>query len=134
MRSRIAVMLAVLAAAAACAPPPPLVPMPTVLAHPEFLYPAAPADTPEETRQQLDRGWRLLQSGDLAAAEREYAAVLRARRGFAPALAGQGYVALARRQRDDAVAAFDRATAAAPYVPALVGRGLAQLGAGQNDA
>ncbi|MGE0361500.1 MAG: tetratricopeptide repeat protein [Vicinamibacterales bacterium] len=132
MRRAIAAFAVILAAG--CAPPPPVVPMPAVPAHPDFVFPAAPPDTPPATLQLLDRGWRLLQSDDVAAAEREFAAVLRTRRAFAPALAGQGYVELARRRADEAVGAFDRAVAAQPaYAPALVGRGLALLAAGRDD-
>ncbi len=132
MRKVGALLLA--AVAASCAPPPVVVPMPTVLAHPEFVYPAAPPGTPAATIERLDRGWRLLQSNDAAAAAREFDLLIRAAANFAPALAGHGYAELARGRHDEAVAAFDRATAAAPYAPALVGRGLAQLAAGRDAA
>ena len=124
----------VLLAAASCTPAPPVVLAPAVPAHPDFVFPAAPPGTPPATLERLERGWRLLQSDDDAGAEREFAAVLSANRDFTPALAGQGYVALARQRPDDALAAFDRATAAQTgYAPALVGRGLALLAAGRDD-
>jgi tetratricopeptide (TPR) repeat protein len=131
---RKAVLVVLVAATAACAPPPPVVVAPTTPAHPDFVFPAAPPGTPPATLERLDRGWRLLQSNDPAAAEREFGALLRANRGFAPAAAGQGYVELARRRTDQALEAFERATTAAPgYAPALVGRGLTMLGAGKED-
>ncbi len=130
-RAALAVLIAV---TAACAPPPPVVVAPTSPAHPDFVYPAAAPGTPPATLERLDRGWRLLQSSDPAAAEREFATLLRANRSFAPALAGQGYVELARRRSDEALTAFDRAAAVAPgYAPALVGRALTLLGAGRDD-
>ena len=130
-RAALAVLLAV---SAACAPPPPVVVAPTAPAHPDFVFPAAPAGTPPATLERLDRAWRLLQSNDPAAAEREFATLLRADRTFAPAVAGQGYVELARRRTDEALAAFERATAATPaYAPALVGRALTLLRAGRDD-
>ena len=60
--------------------------------------------------------------------------MLRADRSFIPAVAGQGYVELARQRPDEALAAFDRATAdQTGYTPALVGRGLALLASGRED-
>jgi tetratricopeptide (TPR) repeat protein len=123
-----------MAVTAACAPPPPVVVAPSAPAHPDFVFPAAPAGTPPATLERLDRAWRLLQSNDPAAAERELSTLLRADRSFAPAMAGQGYVELARRRTDEALAAFDRAATAAPaYAPALVGRALTLLRAGRDD-
>lgn len=131
---RKAALVLILASAAACAPPPPVVVAPSLPAHPDFVFPAAPPGTPPATLERLDRAWRLLQSNDPASAAREFDALLRTSRGFTPALAGQGYVELARRRTDDALAAFDRATAAAPaYAPALVGRALTLLRAGRDD-
>ena len=89
--------------AAACTPAPPVVLAPAVPAHPDFVFPAAPPGTPPATLERLERGWRLLQSDDFSGAEREFAALQRADRGFVPAVAGQGYVELARRRPEDAL-------------------------------
>ncbi len=127
-------MAVTVALAAACAPAAPVVVPPGLPAHPDFVYPAAPPGTPPATLARLERGWRLLQSDDLGGAEREFTAMLRADRSFIPAVAGQGYVELARQKPDEALAAFDRATAdQTGYTPALVGRGLALLASGRED-
>lgn len=109
---------------AACAGrrvPPPA----TTLAHPEFIYPAVPADLQQTSAaERVDLGWRYLQIDDLRNADREFAAALKGNSTMYPALAGQGFVALARRDFERAVASFNAALgAAASYVPALVGRG-----------
>ncbi len=63
-----------------------------------------------------------------AGADREFAAALKSNPPMYPAHAGHGLVALARRDFDRAVTAFDVALgAASSYVPALVGRGQALL-------
>jgi tetratricopeptide (TPR) repeat protein len=129
-RRRIAASgLLVLALTAACAArtvPPPAV---TILAHPEFVYPAVP---PAMQRtfgaEHVDLGWRYLQIDDLRGADREFAAALKSSARLYPANAGQGFVALARRDFDRAMMAFDAALGAErAYVPALVGRGQALL-------
>ncbi len=128
MRSRLTGLAALLVLAVACAPPPVAVITPTTPQHPDFVFPAAPPGTPQTTVDRLARGWRLLQANDLAAADREFAAVLTANRDFAPARTAAGYTALAQTRASDAVAHFDAASPAArPYAPALVGRGLALL-------
>ncbi len=128
MRRRLTGLAALLALMVACAPPPVVVTTPVTPQHPDFVFPAAPAGTPQTTVDRLARGWRLLQANDLAAADREFAAVLTANRDFAPARTAAGYTALAQKRASDAVAHFDAASPAArPYAPALVGRGLALL-------
>ena len=128
MRSRLTGMAALLALAVACTPPPAVVTTPATPQHPDFLVPATPEGTPKATVDRLARGWRLLQAFARAAADREFAAMLRANRDFAPARAAAGYTALAQKRASDAVAQFDAASpAGTPYAPALVGRGLAQL-------
>lgn len=137
MRERQAIVLiAVLAiAAASCAPVAPPALTPTTPQHPEYVFPVAPPGTPQTTVERLTRGWQRLQANDLGGAEKELQALSAAQPGFAPARAALGYVELARKRTDAAVAHFEVASPAArPYAPALVGRGLAELEARRDDA
>jgi Tfp pilus assembly protein PilF len=105
VRGVIIAIALVVGACAAKAPPA----LPTVLKYGDFMYPAVPPElrAPAEA-ERIDRGWRFLQNDDLAAADREYAAALQRSPAFYPALAGKGYVALAREQYEDAVASMRR--------------------------
>jgi tetratricopeptide (TPR) repeat protein len=133
---RVLPVLVVLVLAAACAaktaPPPP---SPVAPRYPGYLFPAVPpALTTSPAAPLYEQGWRSLQAGDLRAAEREFAIVLKQTPAFFPAEAALGYVALARRETRAAVGRFDRALTAAPaYVPALVGKGEALLAAGREE-
>jgi tetratricopeptide (TPR) repeat protein len=128
------VLAVALIASGACAPkaPPPLVAAPSF---PDFVYPAVPAtlgDTQVWASHQ--RGWRALQAGDQAAAERDFSAALGRLGTFYPSEAGLGYVALSRRDFRDALGHFDRTLhLASAYAPALVGRGEALLGLSRED-
>jgi tetratricopeptide (TPR) repeat protein len=117
--------------AAACAPARVIPPVPAAPHYPEFLYPVVPDPlkyTPGADR--IEYGWRYLQGNDLRSAEREFATAARRSPTLYPAETGAGYVELAQRDYDDAIARFDASLAVAPqYVPALVGRGQALLGA-----
>ncbi|MEW6320265.1 MAG: S-layer homology domain-containing protein [Acidobacteriota bacterium] len=127
MRSRALVAAALAATLAACAART-MPPMPAAPAHPEYPYPAVASGAAPDQVARIERGWRYLQADNLRAAEREFQAAARAQAGFAPAEAALGFVELARRDAEDAVARFDRALAAdGAYVPALVGRGQALL-------
>jgi tetratricopeptide (TPR) repeat protein len=128
MRTNLAVATLLLLLTAACASKT-LPPAPTRLAHPEFMYPSVPAAMQKTfAAEHVDLGWRYLQIDDVRGADREFAAALKSNPKMYPAYAGQGFVALARRDFDRAVMAFDTALGAAPaYVPALVGRGQALL-------
>jgi tetratricopeptide (TPR) repeat protein len=120
--------------AAACAPKPPPA-APAAPKYPDFMFPAIPQAL-ENSREaaRVDTGWRYLQSGQLGAAEREFAAAVKSNGRFYPARTGEGYVASARKNYDRAVTAFDAALSAAPnYVPALVGKGDALLALKRND-
>lgn len=131
-----AVALLMVALISACAPrtaPPPL---PAVLKHPEFIFPAVPpALARPGSAGAIDRGWRFLQNDDLRNADREFGAALENTPELYPAQAGLGYVALARRDHDRALAAFDVVLRAnRSYVPALVGQGQALLALGRDEA
>jgi tetratricopeptide (TPR) repeat protein len=123
--------LAVFTAACASRRVPPTV---TTAAHPDFIYPRVPvALRGTFAAERVDLGWRYLQVDDLRGAEREFTAALRSHPKMYPANAGQGYVAVARRDFDRAVTAFDAAlTVERTYVPALVGRGQALLALGRE--
>ncbi|MFN7979993.1 MAG: tetratricopeptide repeat protein [Vicinamibacterales bacterium] len=137
MRSRSTLLALAMAAvlAASCAPVEPPAIAPTTPQHPEYVFPAAPAGTPQVTLDRLTRGWQRLQANDLGGAEKELQALVTAQPAFAPARAALGYVDLARKRGEAAVAHFDAASPAArPYAPALVGRGLAELDARRDEA
>ena len=92
-------------------------PLPSTLKYPEFVYPSAvPAAAPQAAA--VDRGWRFLQNDDLANADREFAAAMKAVPDFAPARTGEGYLALARQDYMRALDQFELALRAAPsYAP-----------------
>ena len=118
--------LAALATACAARVPPPL---PTSVAHPEFLYPRVPTDlTASPGASRIDVGWRYLQGDDFRNATLEFGVALKLTPRLYPARTGQGYVALAMRDYQRALAAFEASIDAdRQYVPALVGRGQALL-------
>lgn len=131
---RLAWVLATCVATASCASATRVATVPTTPQYPDFVYPAPPPGTPAATADRLARGWRLLQANDVAAADREFAAVLKTTADFAPAKTAAGYVALARQRPDEALPHFEAALPVGrAYAPALVGRGLALLGAGRDD-
>jgi tetratricopeptide (TPR) repeat protein len=118
-----------LVAAVACAPR--AIPVPNVATpkYPEFVPSAVPLAA-AGTRAALsqDRGWRFLQAGDLANAEREFSLAVKAADLFYPAETGLGYVALARENPKAALSHFDRSLDQAKRdVGALVGRGEALM-------
>jgi tetratricopeptide (TPR) repeat protein len=125
-------VLTLLVAACAARTPPPL---PATLRHPEFVFPAVPEalkDNPGADR--IDLGWRFLQNDDLRNADREFATALKQSPALYPARTGAGYVDLARRAHDEALAEFTAVLEQAPkYAPALVGRGQAYLGLKRNS-
>jgi tetratricopeptide (TPR) repeat protein len=127
-------VLAVSVLAASCAARAPVVPpAPASPSHPEFLYPTVPQGTDTIQATRIERGWRYLQSDNLRNAQREFEAALQLQPSFYPAEAALGYLELARRDVNDAVARFDRALETTnTYVPALVGRGQALLQLGRD--
>jgi tetratricopeptide (TPR) repeat protein len=120
---------------AGCAPA--LAPVPVVAAprYPDFVFPVTPprlATRDLVLRQQ--RGWQFLQAGDLRLARREFTAAVRRDGRFYPAEAGLAYVSLAEKDYAGAAGRFEKILRIdARYVPALVGRGDALVGAGQVD-
>ena len=127
MNRRLASLVLGLSLGAACAPKA----TPTISAtprYPAYVQPAVAPGAPPAVIADLSIAWNQLQSGDTGAAERTYARVLTVAPGTPAALAGQGYVALARDDADRAVSRFDDALVAAPALTAaLVGKGQALL-------
>ncbi len=134
MKTGVVVAAAVAAISAACAHRAPL-PTPTAAAVQDFVEPTVPESFsayPVAVAGQA-RGWRLLQAGDFASAEREFTLALKAAPGFYPAETSLGYLALARKDAKAALPHFEKALAAdARYVPALVGGGEAFLALGRD--
>ena len=99
--------------------------LPAVLAHPEFVYPAVPQSLESlDAVGRIDRGWRFLQNDDTASAAREFQAAVDDAPAFYPAQVGSAYVAMVRRDHEQALELFEAALRTSPrYVPALVGRG-----------
>jgi tetratricopeptide (TPR) repeat protein len=127
MRVLAAVLAGLVTGAAACAPK--TIPAAAVTAprFPEVVQPPVPAVLAASPAVPgYDRAWRLFQSGDLRSAERTLAAALTVAPAFYPAEAALGYLELARRDSNEAVAHFDRALeGGGDYTPALIGRGQA---------
>ncbi len=136
-RSLAVIAIAVLLAAGACARKRVAAPAaPGAPKFADFIYPSGPPSlaSPELWEQQRT-AWAMLQSGDTRAADRQFAAILKAAPQFYPAEAGLGYSALARKDAQPAVAHFDQALSAnAAYAPALAGKGEALLSLGRTDA
>jgi tetratricopeptide (TPR) repeat protein len=96
--------------------------------YPDFIQPSASPGTAPSVLADLQLAWTQLQSGNAGGADRIYARILKAAPRTATAMAGQGYVALARQDAVRAVARFDEALAEAPTLAsALAGKGQALL-------
>ena len=137
MRSRIAHRLAVTAVAvviAGCAArvPPPAGGPP---AHPDFVYPSVPATLQGgAAARHHELGWQYLQADDASHARDEFGSALKSTPAFFPAMAGQGYVALATGRHAQALEAFDATLERVEtYAPALVGKGQALLALERPD-
>ncbi|MGE0812144.1 MAG: S-layer homology domain-containing protein [Vicinamibacterales bacterium] len=128
MRRRLLALAAGAVLAAACATAPPVVTAPVPPRHPEYMFPVAPPGTPRGTVERIARGWRYLQADQFAAAERELSAIVSGNRASPPGHAALGYLELSRGRAAQALTHFEAATSPVrPYVPALVGRGLALI-------
>ena len=131
-RSFLLIATLALAVTAGCAPKAPVVTAPAAPRFPEYIFPSPGDSAAAAVAAQHDTAWRQLQGGDLRAAERSFAAVLKRAPDFYPSHAGLGYVALARKDHEAALAHFERALAAnQAYAPALAGRGQTYLAMAQ---
>ena len=127
-RLRILVLAIGLAWWTGCAPPPPPA-SPGPPRFPNFLFPAVPDSLADLTivTSHVD-AWRRLQAGELASATVGFSDVLASTASFYPAEVGLGYIDVAARRYDDALARFGAVLERAPlYAPAWVGRGEALL-------
>src|SRR5262245_37375053 len=133
LKSALYIMIVMLATGCAMRTVPP--PAPKTVAHSEFVYPAIPtALKGSPGADQVDIGWRYLQSDYANLADREFTQALKRNASLYPARTGQGYVALAKRDFSRALSDFDAALKAGPsYAPALVGRGQALLALGRDQ-
>ncbi|MDA1093687.1 MAG: tetratricopeptide repeat protein [Acidobacteria bacterium] len=123
-------VLAVSAVVAGCATRAPVV---VTDAYPGYPVPEVPAELVDDPAAGAHHeAWRLLQSGDLDAAERQFGVALSTSDDFYPSYAGLGFVELSRRAPEQAVAMFASALTRGPaYIPALLGRGEALLELGR---
>ena len=122
-------LLLLLALIAGCAPKvaPPVVTTPRF---PDYIFPTLSEPDPRQAEllREHDVAWQWLQAGDFARAEAGFRAIVEESPQFYPSETALGYVDLARRNFEPAIALFDRALQSnADYVPALVGRGEALL-------
>jgi tetratricopeptide (TPR) repeat protein len=129
--------LAVALVAAACAPAAraPLPDLSATAAFPDFVQPDVPAifGRYPAAIASVNRGWRLLQAGDVNNAEHDFRAAMRNSADFYPGEAALGYLALARKDPKQARSHFEKALASDPrYVSALVGGGQAFLALGRE--
>ena len=127
---RIALPLILLAAGCAAR-----IPVVTTPAYPDYLFPTVPAAwAGSDDARRHEEAWTFLQAGELAGAERRYAALLASSPAFYPAQTGLGWLSLARGDARRAAEHFDRAvTAEAAYVPAWIGRGESMLALDDAD-
>ena len=120
LRMALLVCAAVIGSAAgACAPKTLDVPSGMPPRYPDYLFPVVPEGmSGPEARATLERGWRLLQAGDLGGAEQLFAGAIKASPSFFPAQTALGYAKLAGRAYDAALASFGRALEQSDaYVP-----------------
>jgi tetratricopeptide (TPR) repeat protein len=138
MRRLITVIAVIGLAVAGCAKKPVNVPAPSAAAprFDDFVFPTAGPELAAPAILDRHRAaWQMLQAGDTKAAEREFTEVLKQAPDFYPAEAALGYVALARKDSQAALAHFDKALArSGSYAPALAGRGESLVSLGRADA
>ena len=127
-------VLALLVVVGACGPKTIPAPVVSVPKFPDFVQPVVPAALGSGAAAvNHNRGWSLLQVGDLTNAEREFGLALKSATAFYPAETGLGYLELARKDADAALTHFDRALEGRrDYASALVGRGQALVALDRN--
>jgi tetratricopeptide (TPR) repeat protein len=127
-------MLATVLAMACATGPSPAV-APAAPRFPDYVFPVADSTLAgADILARHQSAWYTLQGGDVQAAGRRFADIIRRAPGFYPAATGLGYVDGARQAYDEALVRFDAVLARAPgYAPALAGRGEALLGIGRRE-
>jgi Flp pilus assembly protein TadD len=102
----------------------------------DYVFPAwAGKELRPQERQQIEKAWREVLSGDAASAERAYRRLLREKPGLVPAETGLGYALLRGRRLAEAAAAFEAVLALQPeYLPALVGAATVSVRRGDPEA
>jgi tetratricopeptide (TPR) repeat protein len=131
----VALAMAALGLVGGCAPKSAVPAAPTTPRYGDYPFPAVPdgVQAPADVVRAHESAWRTLQAGNVRGAERAFAAVIKQRPQFYPAVAGAGFAALARQDGRTALVSFERALAAnADYVPALVGKGEALTAQGRD--
>ena len=130
----VAILVLLAASAVGCARTvaPPIVTTPR---YPDYIFPTLSPPDPRmaDRLREHDAAWRWFQAGDLARAEAGFLALLKRSPEFYPSETALGYVEVARKNLEAAVARFDRVLQSNPsYVAALVGRGEALLALGRE--
>lgn len=129
-RANTVVIVGLVAVAAACGPKP----APVVRVAPRFpdlpMPNVPPGLAPVGTVRAHEEAWRTLQAGSLDDAQRRFVAVLKQSPQFFPSATGLGLLEFVRKDYARAVQHFDEALAVdADYLPALLGKGDALIGA-----
>jgi tetratricopeptide (TPR) repeat protein len=133
LRGAPAIAATLLAASAlSCARPTP----PRVPEGEDYVFPGArPGELRPEESRRIERAWRSLTAGDVAAATESFRRLLAQRPGLVPAETGLGYARLRAGRFAEAGTLFDSVLARAPeYLPALLGAGSAASRRGEAVA
>ena len=115
----ILLLLAAFAASCARTVAPPVVTTPR---YPDYVFPTLSPPDPRQAEllQEHEAAWRWFQAGDIERAETGFQTILKRSPKFYPSDTAMGYLDLARKNFEPAVAHFDRVLQSnAGYVPAL---------------